>query len=266
MFENSKGYDLFAIYHDKIIEWIVKNQYKPQMQNAICMVSKSLGQVLRLAGCMNALFLFWDVNEVNEFEATSTYNGNSLNFEKFIEEEPELNTFPLSIHYIPLSIMAVECAINVIVFTLTQNMKLQGIEFIKFDLMASIGHESFFSEVTMSAENDLASPQSTSPSSSKHQASQSVTSTTDVGKIMISGGMVLKGSHLNTLKRLGRKTKMSNILEIFTIIEQQNFGVRDSDNNFLFRDDIINFVQESDSLKSSWSARGSPYRCSYRDY
>ena len=48
---------------------------------------------------------------------------------------------------------------------------------------------------------------------------------------------------------------MSNIIEIFTIIEQQNFGVRDSDNNFLFRDDI-NFVQESDSAKEFFVGQG----------
>ena len=98
------------------------------------------------------------MNEVDQFEETSTYNGTSLNFANYIDEEHKSNA-------IPLSVMAVECAINVIVFTLTQNMKLRGIDFIKFDLMESIGHDSFLSEVTMSTENDLASLESTSSSS-----------------------------------------------------------------------------------------------------
>lgn len=61
--------------------------------------------------------------------------------------------------------------------------------------------------------------------------------------------MILNASNLNTLKQLGRKTKLSDILDIFTKIENQQFGVRDTDNNFMFRDDILDFVQSSDLAK-----------------
>ena len=168
LLENSKGYDIYAIYHDKVIDWIVKNQYKPHMQNAICMVSKSLGHVLRLAGCLNALFLFWSVDEVDVFEKNSEYEGNSITFSKFFDDGPEsLSTT------IPISIMSIQCAINVIVFALTQNMKLQGIESLKFNLTQSISQDSFFSEIT-TFENDIAST-SSSTSSKSPQTSQSTT-------------------------------------------------------------------------------------------
>ena len=47
------------------------------------------------------MFLFWSVAELDEFEKVSEYEGTSINFSNFIDEEPESlsTTIPISIMF-----------------------------------------------------------------------------------------------------------------------------------------------------------------------
>ena len=74
LLRESKAFDIFAEYHDQVSEWIQNHQYKLNHQNAITMVSKSIGQIFRLSGILNQLYISWNLDEVKEFE------GNDLDF------------------------------------------------------------------------------------------------------------------------------------------------------------------------------------------
>ena len=51
--------------------------------------------------------------------------------------------------------MAMECAINVCIYALTQNLTLQGMDVIKFDLESkTIDHDSFISDVEIETETN----------------------------------------------------------------------------------------------------------------
>ena len=71
----------------------------------------------------------------------------------------------------------------------------------------------------------------------------------DIGKVLLSGGTFINASNINTAKRLGRKSKIAYVLEIFDQVSKEGFGMRDANNNFLFRDDIIIFVTQSENAK-----------------
>ena len=81
LLRKSKAFELFAQFHESASNWIEKNQYKMSYQNAITMVSKSLGQVFRLSGIFTAFFLAWSTPEVQAFECSSVeLKGNAINY------------------------------------------------------------------------------------------------------------------------------------------------------------------------------------------
>ena len=53
----SKTGKLFSQYYGLVIEWTEKHKLKMAYQDAITLVSKSLGQILRLSGILNAFFI-----------------------------------------------------------------------------------------------------------------------------------------------------------------------------------------------------------------
>ena len=71
LLRKSKAFELFAQFHESATNWTEKNQYKMSYQNAITMVSKSIGQVFRLSGVFTAFFLAWSTQEVQAFENSS---------------------------------------------------------------------------------------------------------------------------------------------------------------------------------------------------
>ena len=111
------------------------------------MVSKSFGQVLRMAGVLNILFLFWDIKEVVAHEKDAPYPGDlSQKFEVINTSSDEEEENGDETVVVPISCMAMECAISISIFALTQNMALQNVQFIKFDPTKPINDESFVTD------------------------------------------------------------------------------------------------------------------------
>ena len=64
--------------------------------------------------------------------------------------------------------------------------------------------------------------------------------------------MILNGSNLNDAKKLGRSKRFKDILDIFTSIEEQGFGIRDAKK----QDDIMNYVSQCENAKEFLANQG----------
>ena len=139
VFQESKSFDLFAKLCDDLEEWIEKYEFKLAYQKAITMVSKAKGQVLRISALLNSFFLVWDKEEVYHFEMNSPYKGNF----RIVNEFKELGNKE-NIVAVPVSVMAMECAISIVMHSLYQNLLIQGMDILKCNTSKPYITEGFF--------------------------------------------------------------------------------------------------------------------------
>ena len=114
---SSKAAHLFSQYYGLVIEWTKLHEYQLAYQDAITLVSKSLGQVLRLSAILNAFFLEWNKDEVLSYEQMSHFTGVIPTFRQTDNVR------------IPLSVMALQNALSIVTYSLTPNLLLQNISF-----------------------------------------------------------------------------------------------------------------------------------------
>ena len=200
-------------------------------------MSKSKGQILRLAAIFQALFQVWSPDEVAHYELVSPFNGSSTTVDDDVINE---------IKKISVSVMAMQSAISVVTLSLNQNLLLQGIEIAKFNTTLPFHEGGFFEEI----ENPIVTPsQTTSSSQSSRKRKRKTEEFTDAGTIMTSGGMLLDGKRINQYKKLGSKTNKQRIENAFVALEDASLGVREPNFQFRLRKDILEFIGQSEEAR-----------------
>ena len=263
MLRGTKAFEMFASYHDQVSNWIEQHQYKMDMnyQDAITMVSKSLGQIFRLAGILNSFYLSWDVDEVQQFEIDSQIDGSAVQFTDALRNVGEVDG---SDSAIPLSLMAVQSAIAIVTHALTQNLMLQKMELLEFELINNkptirdIPIEVYDSQTSVNPPvNPPVDPPVDQPveAKTKSESYLQLITPVDVGKLLTSGGLVLNGAYCNRYRKIGSKTKMVNIKMIFSILENSGFGVR-SGGDFIIHNNIEEVVVNNQGMLAAITNMG----------
>ena len=256
LLRTSPAFEIFAVYHEKTSAWIKKHQFKTAYQNAITMVSKSVGQIFRLSAILTGLMIFWDVNTVTTHEENSQFQCTPSVFSMFnsegSNEEDEETDAASTSHDIPISLMAMECAIHLITYTVKQNLMIQGINFIKLNFdMNDVDSQIIDDVMEMTADGNDTSLLPGASSDTQNSITSMISPPSYVCNVMCFGGKILREWILTKYKKIGPKTTKNGILSIFQILESTGFGTRDVDgeNSFTFHEDILDRLVVSEQLK-----------------
>ena len=125
LYRKTLAYKYFKSYIKGVTEWLQENHYKLELQNTVTVISKSKGQILRLAAILNAMYLFHDADDVTAHEAKNSINNESQYFVEYISNDDDPNNKDAAI--IPISLMAMQSSIALVTYALSQNLILQGV-------------------------------------------------------------------------------------------------------------------------------------------
>ena len=237
-------FEMFAQYYEQVSEWIQTHQYKMKYQNAITMVSKSLGQILRLSGILNRLYIAWNLDEVDQFESNSAMNGESIDFKDVLISNDGT---------VPISVMAMQSALSIVSHSLNQNMILQNTELFTFDLSTSVPtireneqpvSDESVQQVHVLMETGNGQTQSTLPPPQHYTATA-----LDAGKILVSGGTMLDASYLNKYRKIGQHSRITHIHDIFTFLDNNGFGIRTNKNTLVVHPNLLNIINENERMQ-----------------
>ena len=200
LLRKSKAFELFAQFHESSTHWIEKNQFKMSYQNAITMVSKSIGQVFRLSGIFTAFFLAWSTPEVQAFEKNSEeLKGISINYAGNIgspdDSTQEVYAFERSNEGgnigssddVPISALSMRCALSLVSYSLNQNLIIQNIPQLNVDFDVSSAVPCIIDNA-VSEEIEPIKIESATTAKRSETTMTYTTTITDVGKILLSGG------------------------------------------------------------------------------
>ena len=253
---NSKAAQLFGRYYKSVKEWTILHEYELAYQDAITLVSKSLGQILRVSGLLNALFLVWNKEEVISYEDSSNFVGDIPVFE-MIEVDAGFR--------IPISLMALQNALSIVTHSVTQNLLLQNIELFRFDFsndVPVIRDVELPTTETTSSSSRLAQPvtsraKTSTPSPSLgQQQNQNDLTTSDIKKVLLCGGINLDARYVNNYKKMGIRTNIRRVQEAFQVLQSFAFGVCKSKNLFILHSDLCNRINADKDLKQRLTELG----------
>ena len=235
----TSAFELFCRFSNTVNDWITDNYNITRLERIRGMVSKSIGQVLRMSAMLNSLFLFHNPIEVIDFE-----NSSSLSPSKnptFLLEQPQ--------HPLPVSLMAMEAAIQIVTFSLHQNFILQGLEFIELNCKDGLVHIQD-SQQSLVPASTLPPPPESIPSSTTSSTTRA-SCQSDLGKILLLPGMTMNIKRVNEEKKLGRgkEKRLQRVFEVFQSLMRLGFGAL-CGNVFEFRADIILHVRQDDELQN----------------
>ena len=253
---NSKAFNLFSQYYQTVNSWCEKHEFKMSYQHAITLVSKSLGQILRVSAILNALFIEWNRDEVVSFENQSSFDGDVQEFES-------------KEGVIPISVMALQSSLALVTYSITQNLLIQNIETFSFDLSSKVPiiRDIYDVEDSFAAREQQQAPAESSTISNKSPtASSSASSSTsvppqepssaDIAKVLLCGGKVLDARYLNNYKKLGSKTNKKIIFQSFNTLQSFAFGNWSNSNTFVLHDNLYERLLENEDMRRNLTGIG----------
>ena len=277
LYRSSLAYSEYHKFHRKITQWLKKNHNKQEIQHLATIMSKSLGQALRLSAILQAMFIAYNAEEVTSYEESVSANN---------EYEMRLlsSTGPISI-----SLMAMKCSISLVLFSLTQYTILAGITCLEFDLdededwLRDLDEQLHDQENSVDTSSDI-SPNCSSASLnalSSHSSSGNLPGpsndpSTDpshvplscfsssstapllqgdeifhsrIGSVMTMGGRKLSKNYIIKNKKLDNKkakcSNKANVLRLFNNLAMDGYGEINDDDDFIYHNNIVERVEQS---------------------
>ena len=209
----------------------------------------------------------WNIDEVIGFEQQAPFEGNLPDFKGSLHRIT--NVVPHNggddeeghaIHSsaIPISVMALQSALSVVTYSLTQNLIIQDIDLISFDFSSSTLPTILDNFEQSNVQEDTSQPTSSFVKCPTPTSIQTPTTSTpyvmtalDVGKVLVSGGTLLNAKYINKYRKLGAHTRIKIIQDSFGILENNGFGTRFTKFEFLIYNNIEEVIAQSDAMRYS---------------
>ena len=254
LYRKSSAYASFKNMYTIINEWLIHNCHAPHLQHAASIISKAKGQALRLAAILNTFLWLYDGDAVMEHEVGVL--------------PQEINNF------IPISKMAMDASIALVMFSVKQTLILKGVDEILIDLdnqsittsqvdieAASSSTSTSSSSSSLSSASSAASPSSSvSPSLQPSNSHNKMCGMSKVGMVLTSS-IDQKISIYNCVrnKKIGRDPGEStrvNVLQIVHQIEDAGFGQMVDNDTFEYHDDILDKIVVNAEMKQFLTLHG----------
>ena len=254
LYRKTLAYKYFKSYIKGVTEWLQENHYKLELQNTVTVISKSKGQILRLAAILNAMYLFHDADDVTAHEANNSINNESQYFVEYISNNEDPNSTDAGI--IPISLMAMQSSIALVTYALSQNLVLQGVTSVTI-VNNPDGSITFQNALQPNSNNTQQSTPISLSSSSSVVRFRKVTMT-NLGKAVTLGGNSLSLHKMVQNKKFGREGESTNahVISVFNELATEGFGEMINEDMFVFYEDVIDKVKSSDSMKRCLTMAG----------